>query len=149
MSEGVAIMSEKRWTYTGAKARKAKARNNKSIPPSEKEVITAACENLIASFFIPKFLPEIRPTEFNYGIAIYGKWHGNSYRFITRYRSDSPNSITPEFDAPFTRLEYVSKDCFGLSYMRHTGQWHRLFERLSLAEALESIETMIHFHPSC
>ena len=142
-------MSEKRWTYTGAKARKAKARTSKGIPASEKEAITIACESLIANFFIQKFLPEIRPTEFNYGIAIYGKWLGDSYRFITRYHSDGPNSITPEFEAPFTRLQYVRKNCFDLSYMRHTGQWHRLFERLSLAEALESIETMIHFHPSC
>lgn len=142
-------MSKKRWAYTGAKARKAKARTSNGIPPSEKQAITTACESLINNFFIPKFLPEIRPTEYNYGIAIYGKWHGNSYRFITRYHSDSSNSITPEFDAPFTRLEYVSKDCFDLSYMRHTGQWHRLFEHQSLAEALGSIEAMIYFHPMC
>ena len=61
----------------------------------EKRVITAECEKLIASVLIPRFLPEIRPTEFNYPIAIYGKWHGNKYRFITRFRSDHPNSIDP------------------------------------------------------
>jgi hypothetical protein len=63
---------------------------------------------------MPRFLPEIRPTEFNYPIAIYGKWHGNKYRFITRFRSNHPNSIRPEFEAPFARLDYVGRDRFGL-----------------------------------
>ncbi len=134
-------MPKKQWVYVGAKA------GNKPSP-TEKEAITVACEKLISGFLIPKFLPEIRPTQFNYGVAIFGKWHGNMYRFITRYRSDHPNSIALEFDAPFTRLEYVNKDCFDLSYMRHTGQWYRLFERLSLTDALETIEKMEHFHPS-
>ena len=64
--------------------------------------------------------PQIRPTEFNYPIALYGKWHGNKYRFITRFRSDDARSYEPEFEAPFARLEYVSRDCFDLSYHRYT-----------------------------
>ena len=66
----------------------------------------AACERLIAAVLLPKYLPQITPTEFNYSVTIYGKWHGNKYRFITRYRSDQPVSFTPEFEAPFARLEY-------------------------------------------
>ena len=136
-------MAEKRWVYIGAKG-------GKKPTPSEKDTITAACDDLIDNFFIPKFLPEIRPdTRYNYLVAIFGKWHGNTYRFITKYKSDGPNSIKPEFDAPFTRLEYTGKDSFDLSYMRHTGQWVRLFERLSLAEAVKTIKEMIHFHPTC
>jgi hypothetical protein len=57
---------------------------------------------LIADVLLPKYLPEVTPSEFNY--PIYGKWHGNKYRFITRYRSDQPSSFTPEFEAPFARL---------------------------------------------
>jgi hypothetical protein len=72
--------------------------------------ITAACQRLIAAVLLPKYLPQITPTEFNYPVAIYGKWHGNKYRFITRYRSDQPVSFTPEFEAPFARLEYLSPD---------------------------------------
>ena len=90
---------------------------------------------------------EVRPTQFNYPVAIYGKWHGNKYRFITRYRSDDPRSYEPEFDAPFARLEYVSRDCFDLSWHRHTGEWFCLFERQSLAEALHRIESEPHFEP--
>jgi hypothetical protein len=90
------------WVHVGGRAG-----NKPSV--SEKSVITAACEKFIAEVLKPRFLPAIRPTEFNYPIAIYGKWHGNKYRFITRFRSDHPDSFEPEFEAPFARLEFVDR----------------------------------------
>ena len=85
----------------------------------------------------PRFLPEIRPTEFNYPIDIRGGWHGANYRFIQRYRSGHANNRGEEFDAPFTRLEYVGRDRFHISYHRHTGQWFRLYSGCTLAGALK------------
>jgi hypothetical protein len=41
--------------------------------PQEKMANTAACERLIAAVLLPKYLPQITPTEFNYPVAIYGK----------------------------------------------------------------------------
>jgi hypothetical protein len=134
------MMARGEWVYIGGRA------GNKP-PPAEKSAITAACEKFIAEVLKPTFLPEIRPSQFNYPIDIYGKWHGNKYRFITRFRSDDPRSYTLEFEAPFARLEYVRRDLFDLSYFRHTGEWFRLFERVSLAEALHLIESDDHFHP--
>jgi len=128
------------WVYVGGRA------GNKPSP-TEKAAITAACGTFVAEVLRLRFLPEIRPTEFHYPIAIYGKWHGNKYRFLTRYRSDDPRSYAPEFEAPFARLEYVSRDRFDLSWRRHTGEWFRLFEYLSLAEALHLIESEPHFVP--
>lgn len=133
-------MARGQWVYVGSAV-------GQRPSAAEKATITAACEKLIATVLLPRFLPEITPTEFNYPIAIYGKWHGNKYRFITRYRSDRADSVEPEFDAPFARLEYVSRNHFDLSYHRHTGEWARLFERLSLAEALEMIEDGNFFQP--
>jgi hypothetical protein len=49
-------------------------------------------------------------------------------------------SYEAEFEAPFARLEYVSRDCFDLSWHRHTGEWYCLFQRQSLAEASGLIE---------
>jgi hypothetical protein len=127
------------WVYAGARA------GNKPSA-SEKPIITDCCEKFIAEVLTPRFLPEIRPCpEGNYPIALYGKWHGNKYRFITRYRSDDPRSYGPEFDAPFARLEYARRDCFDLSWHRHTGEWLCMFERLSLMEALHVIESTPHF----
>ncbi len=134
-------MARRSWVYVGGRA------GNKP-PPTEKAAITAACETFIADVLKPRFLPEIRPSDrFNYPVAISGKWLGNKYRFITRYRSDDPRSYQPEFDAPFARLDYVSRDCFDLYWHRHTGQWLCMFERLSLKEALHSIESIPNFAP--
>ena len=67
-------------------------------PEPEKVAITAACERFLAEVLRPRFLPEIRPTSFNYPVAIMGKWHGNKYRFLQRFRStirtrSSPSSM--------------------------------------------------------
>ncbi len=134
-------MARGRWTYTGGLARHRP-------PEDEKRAIGQACEAFIKDVLKPTFLPEIRPTELNYPIDIFGKWHGGKYRFIERLRSDRPeNALDPEFDWPFARIEYVSRDRFDLSYFRHTGKWWTVYRGVSLAEALSLIETEGIFHP--
>ena len=107
--------------------------------PDIKRAITTACERVIRDVLLPRYLPEIEPTKFNYPIAIYGKWHGNKYRFITRYRSGFADNLGAEFEAPFSRIEFVSRDCFDVSWHRHTGQWHCLCQRVTLEQALQLI----------
>ena len=88
------------------------------------QAITTACERFIDDVLKPRFLSEIQPTEFNYCVDILGKWHGNRYRFMQRYRNDRPDRyIEPEFVAPFARLEYIGQDRFDLAYFRHTERW--------------------------
>jgi len=113
----------------------------------DKAAIGAACQALIDKVLKPRFLPEIRPTEFNYPIDIRGRWHGSNYRFIQRYRSGFADNAGSEFDAPFTRLEYVARDRFHLSFFRHTGQWQPLYWNVSLSEALSLIESDGFLHP--
>jgi hypothetical protein len=126
---------------------RVRAQVGQKPPTSEKETITAACERFLAEVLRPRFLPEIRPTSFNYPVAIIGKWRGNKYRFVQRFRSDSPDAIEPEFEAPFARLEYVGRDCFYVSWHRHTGEWFCLHRSVSLTEALRLIESDGHLHP--
>jgi len=76
-----------------------------SLSAAEKSAVTVACQHLIDDFLKPRFLPAIRPTQFNYPVDILGKWHGSKYRFIQRYRSGFPENLGEEFDAPFARLE--------------------------------------------
>jgi hypothetical protein len=133
-------VSGRQWVYAGARA-------GHKPSAGEKAAVSAEFERLITEFLKPRFLPEVRPTSFNYPIDIIGKWHGNKYRLLQRFRSDSPDAIEPEFDAPFARVEYVSRDRFDLSYYRHTGEWFRLYRSISLAEALRLMESDGHFHP--
>src|SRR5271170_95288 len=81
---------------------------------AERARVTAACERFIDEFLKPRFLPSIRPTEFNYPVDILGKWHGAKYRFIQRYRSGFPENLGEEFDAPFARLDWISPDRFDI-----------------------------------
>ena len=120
------------WVYVGGRA------GNKPGDDDKREII-AACERVIEEVLRPRYLPEIEPTRFNYPVAIHGKWHGNKYRFMTRLRSGFPDNRGEEFDAPFSRIEYVSKDLFDVSWHRHTGEWHPLFQRVTLAEALRLV----------
>ena len=52
-----------------------------------------------------------------------------------------------EFDAPFTRLDWISRDQFDLQWHRHTGTWFCLHRGLSLVEALKTIVADGLLHP--
>ena len=115
--------------------------------PIEKASVTSACERLIGEFLKPRFLPEIRPTKFNYPIDIVGKWHGAKYRFIQRYRSGFPENLGEEFDAPFARLDRIGRNSFDIQWHRHTGEWYRLHRDLTLVEAIETLKSDGILHP--
>jgi hypothetical protein len=119
----------------------------KGLSAPEKALITAACQRLIDEVLKPRFLPAVRPTEFNYPVDIRGKWLGSRYRFIQRYRSGFPENLGEEFDAPFTRLDWVGRDRFDIQWHRHTGTWFCLYRGRSLDEALKIIETDGILHP--
>jgi len=114
---------------------------------AEKSAVTAACQHLIDDFLKPSFLPTIQPTQFNYPVDILGKWHGTKYRFIQRYRSGFPQNLGEEFDAPFARLDWISRDRFDLRWHRHTGEWFCLYRGLTRAEALDILTSDGLFHP--
>ncbi len=105
----------------------------RSAGPSEieKAAIIAACQGFIDAVLKPRFLPIIRPTSFNYPVDILGKWHGNRYRFIQRYRSGFPENLGEEFDSPFARLDWSGRDRFDVQWFRHTGAWHCLYRDVS------------------
>lgn len=113
----------------------------------EKARITATCQQFIDDVLKPRFLPAIRPTQFNYPIDIFGKWHGNRYRFAQRYRSGYPENLGEQFDSAFTRLDWVSRDRFEIQWRRHTGAWFCLYRGLSLVAALKTIENDELLHP--
>ena len=42
-------------------------------------------------------------------------------------------------------MEYIGKNQFNLSYMRHTGQWHEIYSGLSLDECLVKVKDEVRF----
>jgi hypothetical protein len=108
--------------------------------------------HIITDFFKPSYLPEIRPTSFNYQVDIFGWWRGSKYSFITRYRSGFPENADEEFDLAFTCLDHIEEDAaerrFNVMWHRHTGQWWRLHGKISVAQALRLIESDGLLHPA-
>ena len=134
-------MAKKVWTNVVKKPRPAKPLE------VEKRTIVAACEAFIHDVLKPRFLPEIRPTEFNYCIDIFGEWRTGSYRFMQRYRSDAPDRIRDEFDTPFVRIDYIGPDNFDIYWMRHDDRWHPVFHRVTLKQVFELMIDVPTLHP--
>ncbi len=121
----------------------------RAVPPdpTEKAAIITACEAFIRDVLKPRFLPEIKPTQWNYPVDIRGSLAGGRYRFIQRYRSGMEHNRGEEFDAPFARIDRMGRDRFDIYWMRHTGMWWRLHSGVSLAEAFHLLESDGFLHP--
>jgi hypothetical protein len=114
----------------------------RSLGAEQKAAVSAACERFVAETLKPRFLPEVRPTAFNYPVEIFGRWRGGKYSFVTCYRSGFPENVGEEFDLPFTRLDHredLSETQFDVLWRRHTGQWRRQHAAVTLEEALRLI----------
>jgi hypothetical protein len=141
-------MEQEQATMTKRKGRGVRV---KTLSRDEKAAIATTCEDFIAEGLKPRFLPEVRPTQFSYPIDIFGKWRGSKYSFLVRYRSGFPHNRGEEFDSLFTRLDHV-EDCldetrFDVMWRRHTGQWWRVYSAVTLAEALRLIDTEAVLQP--
>ena len=121
--------------------------NALALSAAEKASITASCKAFIDTVLKPRFLPTVIPTQFNYPVDIQGKWHGSKYRFLQRYRSGFTDNCGEEFDAPFVRLDWIGRNRFDVQWHRHTGQWWRVHQNLSLNAALDAIITNEILHP--
>ena len=82
------------------------------LSAADKLAVTAACQQLIDDFLKPRFLPAIRPTQFNYPVDILGKWHGTKYRFIQRYRSGFPENLRRDLRADSCAFATRSRNLF-------------------------------------
>lgn len=115
---------------------------------AEKRAMIDACEAFISDVLKPRFLPGITPTEWNYVVDIRGEYVAGRYRFIQRYRSGMAHNRGEEFDAPFARIDRMGPDNFDVQWMRHTGQWSRVYTGATFARALHLLETDGVLHPA-
>jgi len=103
------------------------------------QVLSLASQFLDSTLKPKSILPPPSSNQLNYIVDLFAKWHGRRLYLCSKYASPGPNAISPFFDSPFARLEYVSHDCFHVSYQRHNGEWVQLHSGLSLSESLASI----------
>jgi hypothetical protein len=110
------------------------------LTPARKAEVTAACERIVADLK-QKHLREIRPASGrNYPVDIRGRWRGENYSFVVRFRSGFPENEGEEYEVPFARVDHFNGR-FAVQWMRHTGRWWCLRSELTLEEALHMLET--------
>jgi hypothetical protein len=116
----------------------------KALTPEAKAEIAGRCKRFITEVLKPKFLPEIKPTAWNYPVAMFGKWRGSKYSFIVRRRSGFTENAGEEFEDGFVRLDHAPggpEYLFDVMWLRATRRWWPVYRALTLEEALHAIET--------
>ena len=118
------------------------------VPDDVKRLVSEASQSLVDTVLKPRHI-EAPPKNkrFNYLVDIDTKWYRQYFYFHARYACPGPNAVSPFFDFKFARLEYVDKDRFNLSYIRHTKQWFEVGQDLSLKQCLTAIEEDPLFMP--
>jgi len=130
------------WGYNPYKGAKPK------VPDYVKSNLEMQAAKLINTVLKPMHIkPPPENPQFNYIVDIYTRWHSRYFYFCATYHCPGENAIPPSFESKFARIEYIGKDSFNLSYMRHTGQWEVVFDELSAAECLEAIKDQPFFCP--
>jgi len=118
------------------------------LPDTLKAEVQTRANQLVESVLKPAHIkPPAENERFNYLVDIFTKWHQNYFYFCATYCSTGPNAIAPFFETRFARLAYIGNNRFGLSYMRHTGQWWEIYPDLSLDESLSAVRDEPHFQP--
>jgi hypothetical protein len=132
----------KAWIASPGKASEA------SLPGTLKDEVDTKARELIEKRLKPMHVqPPPTDASFNYITDITIKWIGSTCYIISIYACPGPNAITPTFETKFARMEFVGNANFALSFMRHTGKWIVLFERLAVDECLQAIQNDPWFTP--
>jgi hypothetical protein len=75
----------------------------------------------------------------NYPVLFFSKWHTSFLYLTTKYRCPSSHAIAPHFEMGFARMQMTTGDRVNLAYMRHTGKWEALYEKISIEDAIAAI----------
>lgn len=121
---------------------------NPKVPENVKSSVNMIIGQFINDYLKPKYIqPPPENRRFNYITDIFSRWHHHYLHLCTTYNSPHPDAISPSFELKFTRLEYISNDCYNMSYMRHTGQWREIYRGMTLDECIETIKEDSFFAP--
>jgi len=132
----------KAWLFSPEKKPK------ESLSGTLKDEVDTKAKKLIETVLKPKHVqPPPVDAQFNYITDITTKWLGSKCYFVSIYRSTGPHAISPTFETNFARMDYVGNATFALSFMRHTGQWVQLYERLSVDNCMKAIQDDPWFQP--
>lgn len=117
-----------------------------ALPEALRRDVTRRGDELLERKFRPLLAHEtgMRKHGFNYAVAVFSAWRGQSFYLCVRYRTPAP---AEEFVVRTTRLGYAGRGRFHLAYFRHTDRWQPVYDGLTLDECFETIEQEEVFWP--
>ena len=102
---------------------------SRPLPGTLKDEVDTKATDLIENVLKPKHLQTLpKGSQLNSIVEIKTKWLGSKCYFISVYRTPGPDAKS--FETKFARMEFVGNDKFALSFMRHTGEWIGLYDRI-------------------
>lgn len=125
-----------------------RARAAVQMPDRLRQEVTARATELLSRRFRVRPQDEARSRQlgFNYVVAVFGEWRGQSYYLCAKYRTPRANPAE-EFVVRTTRLTHVGFGRFDLAYFRHTNRWQPVYSALTAQECFETIEQEEIFWP--
>ena len=134
----MASRKKKTWVYSPPRKPKPK------VPDEIKQELQEKADEIVEKILKQEYLkPVPEQLTLNHIIEIYTKWYRNYFYVCSKYKCP-PEAISSSFESNFARMEYLDKNKFKLSYMRHTGQWWPLSTG-SMEDCLKSISTMVPY----
>jgi hypothetical protein len=119
-----------------------------SLPGTVKDEVDTKARELITTVLKPKHVrPPAKDDGFSHITDISIKWLGLKCYFVSTYCNPGLHTVSTSFETKFARMEYVGDGNFALSFQRHTGQWVRLYEAISVDECLTAIRDDPRFQP--
>ena len=126
----------------------ASGASGSTLDAATKSQTEAKARELIDAELKPKHVkPPPEDASHNYLTDITLKWHGTTLFFVAVYACPGPNALAPSFEDRFARLKPAAGGRFDLDFMRHTGQWVPLYQRIPLDECMAAIRDDPWFTP--
>lgn len=117
------------------------------VPPGLKAEVEAAVGALLEELRPRWVSPPPASPEWNYPVDLFTRWQGRFFYIMVRYACPGPGAPAPSFEVGHARLEYAGADRFHLAYYRHTEQWGKVAEGLTLEECLQAVREYPVFRP--
>ena len=139
-------MTRKQWVVSNSSSSPSQTKTK--VPDAVKDTLTEKARVVIDNIIKPNHIsPPPSENDFNYLVDVYSKWYRNYFYFCSTYNCPHPNAISPSFDIKWARMEYVGKDKFNISYMRHTDKWGEIHQEISMIDSLKAIVEESYFSP--
>ncbi len=112
------------------------------------EEVTRRAKALLARRFRlnQKWEKQAREEGFNYVIAVFSEWRGESFYLCATYRTPEGRP-EDDFTVRTTRLKHTGRGRFELAYFRHTNRWQPVYSDLTVQECFDAIEDEEVFWP--